>query len=78
MKSCKKCLISEAVAEIIINSQGLCNLCQNYNNDTRNAEEEHRKAREADLETAIKECRNRGEYDCLVPVSGGKYSIYLL
>jgi hypothetical protein len=77
MKSCKKCLISEAVGEISFNSQGICNLCQNYHSD-KDAEEECRKLREADLESAIKDCRNKGEYDCLVPVSGGKDSIYLL
>jgi len=77
MKSCKKCLISEAVPEITLNSLGVCNLCQNYCYDSY-AEEEGRKTREADLEKAIKDCRNRGGYDCLVPVSGGKDSIYLL
>ena len=31
-----------------------------------------------DLEKALDDCRGKGEYDCLVPVSGGKDSIYLL
>ena len=77
MQSCKRCLISKAVTDITLDSQGICNLCQNYN-DNIHAEEEPRKIREANLETAIRNSKNKGPYDCLVPVSGGKDSIYLL
>ena len=41
-------------------------------------EEQARKEREADLESALQECRGKGEYDCLVNLSGGKDSCYLL
>ena len=36
------------------------------------------RAREADLEKALAACRGQGEYDCLVPLSGGKDSVYLI
>ncbi|MCF6251998.1 MAG: hypothetical protein L3J75_12120 [Methylococcaceae bacterium] len=78
MASCKQCLISDAVADVIINDSGICNLCTDYNPATKMQEEEKRKERETDLEKAIQDCKGQAEYDCLVPVSGGKDSIYLL
>ena len=36
------------------------------------------KSREADLEAALQACRGSAEYDCLVNLSGGKDSCYLL
>jgi hypothetical protein len=42
-------------------------------------QEEHvRQQRENDLEAALKNCRGQGEYDCIVTLSGGKDSCYLL
>ena len=41
-------------------------------------EEEARLVYEADFERTLSECKGQGEYDCLVPLSGGKDSIYLL
>ncbi|HEX5682768.1 MAG TPA: hypothetical protein VFY73_01935 [Ideonella sp.] len=37
-----------------------------------------RRARETDLLRTIEECRGRGEYDCVVPLSGGKDSVLLI
>lgn len=57
-----------------------CNLCRNQ--ETLESEaikaEESRLHYEADFEKSLAECRGQGEYDCLVPLSGGKDSIYLL
>ncbi len=78
MAKCNQCLITEAVPGISFNSEGICNLCENFNPNEMVVEEENRKEREADLEKALNTCRNQAEYDCLVPVSGGKDSIYLL
>lgn len=77
MRICKQCLISEAVPGIDISPEGVCNLCRNHSPNASDSEE-GRKAREADLNEALENCRGKAEYDCLVPVSGGKDSIYLL
>lgn len=77
MAQCKRCLITDAVSGVSISTQGICNLCLNYH-PSKKKEEESRQAREADLEKALRDCRGQAEYDCLVPVSGGKDSIYLL
>lgn len=42
------------------------------------AEDFLRQEREENLEQALKECQGQAEYDCVVPLSGGKDSIYLL
>lgn len=78
MASCKKCLISDQVPDITLGTDYVCNLCRNYKPQDWLKQDELRKARENDLEAAIENCRNQAEYDCLVPVSGGKDSIYLL
>lgn len=79
MARCKNCLIPDIVPGVTISNEGLCNFCltdRQLFDDT--AEEQARQTREADLEQALQDCRGQAEYDCLVPLSGGKDSIYLL
>ncbi len=78
MRKCKNCLLPEVVPGANINSAGICAYCLGYEDAAASGEEERRKKREADLEQALRDCRDKGEHDCLVPVSGGKDSIYLL
>ena len=79
MRTCKNCLIPENVPDIEFNKEGLCNLCIAYNNKAPVPQEDSAaEARKNDLEKALEDCRGKGEFDCLVPVSGGKDSIYLL
>ncbi len=79
MARCKNCLMPDVVPEITLLSDGVCNLCL-QEVETRDVESEGaaRNEREADLEQALKDCRGLAEYDCLVPLSGGKDSCYLL
>lgn len=80
MKRCCKCLIPDAVPGISLSSDGICNLCHNSGllaSETAK-EEANRQAYEADFENTLAQCKGQGEYDCLVPLSGGKDSIYLL
>lgn len=80
MKRCIRCLVPESVPGITLSAGGVCNLCADHS--TLQAQlaldEQTRQAYEADFEQALSDCRGRGEYDCLVPLSGGKDSIYLL
>lgn len=79
MAKCRHCLIPDAVPGITISADGICNLCQEDSGQTDfAAEEAARRDREANLEQALADCRGRAEYDCVVPLSGGKDSIYLL
>lgn len=80
MKRCRRCLVPDIVPGIILSPDGTCNLCLDHQAmaTAAKASEESRQGFEADLEQTLKECRGHGEYDCLVPLSGGKDSIYLL
>ena len=78
MTRCKKCLIPDAVPGVSLDQAGICNLCRDFERSGAREDEAARKAREADLEQTLASCRGQGEYDCLVPLSGGKDSILLL
>jgi len=80
MARCKNCLIPDVVPGVILQANGICNFCHQEAEQpiVVAAEEEARQAYEADLERTLKECRGKAEYDCVVPLSGGKDSIYLL
>ncbi len=77
MAYCKNCLLPDRVPGSDINSQGLCRFCREYSDDS-SASDADRGQKVQDLEEALQSCRGQGEYDCLVPVSGGKDSLYLL
>ncbi|WP_353853375.1 hypothetical protein [Accumulibacter sp.] len=70
----------DRVPGISLSADGICNLCRDEAalvRETAKAEEA-RCAYEADFQKTLAECRGQGEYDCLVPISGGKDSVYLL
>jgi len=78
MSECKNCLLPEAVPGADIDAEGVCSRCRQYQSVDHDAEEQLRLQREADLEMALEACRRQGQYDCLVNLSGGKDSCYLL
>ncbi|WP_301100550.1 hypothetical protein [Propionivibrio sp.] len=80
MKRCIRCLIPESVPGISLSSNAVCNLCLDIDTlKAKVAEEDKSRLRyETDFEKTLAECRGQGEYDCLVPLSGGKDSIYLM
>src|ERR1035437_9206153 len=78
MKACRNCLLPREVPQADIDDSGLCAMCRDYSRADHRHQEEVRKEREADLEAALLACRGQGEYDCLVNLSGGKDSCYLL
>jgi len=75
MKYCTKCISPETQAAIQFDDQGVCNVC-------RSSEVKHQEidwdARGEMLNRLVKRYKNKGEYDCIVPFSGGKDSTYQL
>jgi hypothetical protein len=78
MPSCRNCLLPAAVPGADLDASGLCALCRNPRQRDRAAEEALRRAREQDLEHTLRTTRGAGAYDCVVPLSGGKDSVYLI
>ena len=71
MKRCKRCVMPSTVPGISFNEEGLCNYCQSYQPESYLEEKELRKI----MEHAR---GKRSVYDCLVPMSGGRDSTYVL
>jgi len=61
-----------------IGVSGECRFCRDYDKTDLEKLERERLERERDLEETLRNCRGRGRYDCLVLLSGGKDSAYLL
>ena len=78
MMACRNCLLPEGAPGAGLDAAGVCLACRTYRPQDRDVAETSRRAREADLETALQACRGQGAYDCLVPLSGGKDSVYLI
>ena len=85
MKRCQKCIIPVNFPEADINEDGVCSFCRNekrfgVSSDPYIIEMMTRKsALKEDLERDLAAIRGTGRrYDCLVPISGGKDSTYLL
>ncbi|WP_205422761.1 hypothetical protein [Seongchinamella sediminis] len=72
-------MISDAVPGVTLTG-GICSLCQDYAPSANQVVEAEaaRKEREVDLEQALEAARGQAEYDCIVPLSGGKDSVALL
>lgn len=85
-KICKKCILPKGFLGIEVNSEGLCNFCQDSSHKNVNWSKLQitKKMREealADWNALIKDMQsNRGkqEYDCIIGYSGGKDSTALL
>ena len=79
MRECKLCTLPAKVPDADIDNTGVCRFCREYDAASAGEMDENiRKERLEDLEKALQDCRGKGQYDCLVPLSGGKDSIYLL
>lgn len=71
---CKKCVMPSTKPDLHLDNDGVCNACRAY--EARGDVDWAR--RKEDLEIILQKYRNRNgsNYDCIVPVSGGKDSTY--
>ena len=74
MKYCKKCLYPNTKPQLEFNDEGVCSACTNFNDKSNINWEEKRQ----ELEEVLKKFSNKNEnnYDCIIPVSGGKDSFF--
>ncbi|MCL2801461.1 MAG: N-acetyl sugar amidotransferase, partial [Treponema sp.] len=75
MKQCTKCVLPETHETIEFDSEGVCNICRQA--EIKHAEVDW-KSRGEMLNKIIAEYSGKGPYDCILPYSGGKDSVYQL
>jgi N-acetyl sugar amidotransferase len=80
LKVCTKCIYDERVASIIFDENGVCNYCHQINELQQKYGTGEEKGEQKFLEI-VKEIKKAGKgkkYDCIVGVSGGTDSSYML
>ncbi len=73
MRHCTKCTYPETQDTLMFDEQGVCSVCRQieYRDDKINWT-----ARREDLERLLAQYRDKGQYDCIIPFSGGKDSTF--
>lgn len=75
MRRCARCLLPETHETIVFGDDGVCNVC-------RNADFKKEKvdwpAKQRELISLIDSYRGKYDYDCIIPFSGGKDSVWTL
>lgn len=71
---CKSCVMPDSRPNLIIGEDGICNACKNYKNRVK----VDWSKRYGKLKEILNQCNfdNSNNWDCIVPVSGGKDSTY--
>lgn len=75
LKSCSKCMLPETYETFEFDKDGTCNVCKTHTIQKSKIDWEKRGK---DFENLVKNYRDKGDYDCIVPFSGGKDSTYVL
>lgn len=70
-KICTKCILPETYPGISFDDEGVCNFCRAYESDLPSSRKEA-------LLAVLKSENNPSPYDCIVPLSGGKDSSFIL
>ena len=74
LKRCKRCLLPETHETLVLDEEGICNVCRGQEVKANINWGE----RLNQLDTLIEQYRGRYRYDCLIPFSGGKDSTWTL
>lgn len=75
MKRCVKCNLPETHETITFDAAGVCNICSQH---TFKRDAIDWAKRKEELAALIEQYRGQGDYDCIVPFSGGKDSTWTL
>lgn len=81
MERCQRCLLPETFPGIRYDQQQICNYCEKWHKYYDRSKDRLERERNRDLnrlDKFIKKRRGRKKYDCLLCLSGGKDSTYLL
>ena len=72
MNYCKSCVMPDTKPDLSFDENGICNACTNFKNrDSINWDE-----RQAEFLKIVEKYKSNSNWDCIVPVSGGKDSTF--
>lgn len=71
---CRRCVMPDTKPDLLLDGEGICNACRNYEN--RAIVDWDARARELEAVFARYRRKDGGNWDCIVPVSGGKDSTF--
>ncbi len=74
MQYCRSCLYPETKPDLFIDDDGVCSACRNY--QVRENIDWNGRLNQFRVITDRYKFKDGGNYDCLIPVSGGKDSTY--
>jgi N-acetyl sugar amidotransferase len=74
MQRCTKCLLPETHETIRFNAQGVCSICMNQEQKTFIDWD----LKKSELQEILNKFKGTGDYDCIIPFSGGKDSAFTL
>jgi N-acetyl sugar amidotransferase len=74
IKSCSRCLYPDTKPDLFFDDEGVCSACRSFENRS----EVDWDQREAEFLSVVEKYRSKdgSNYDCIIPVSGGKDSTY--
>jgi N-acetyl sugar amidotransferase len=75
LKRCRRCVIPETQETLVLDDEGVCNICRQHEYKQEQIDWVERKHELGELIDAY---RGKYEYDCIVPFSGGKDSTFTL
>lgn len=78
MKVCKKCVLPESYPDITFDSEGVCNFCNQYEEEEKTGGHKHFAGEDEFIACLEKYKGIHPKYDVLVPLSGGVDSCYAL
>jgi 3'-phosphoadenosine 5'-phosphosulfate sulfotransferase (PAPS reductase)/FAD synthetase len=70
MKFCSKCVLPETFPNIEFNEEGICNYCSKFKNSKVKGENA--------LKIIFNNIKEKSKYDCIIPISGGRDSTFVL
>jgi len=76
---CKECILPDSIPGVKLDTEGVCNYCHNFERQEKERPVLSAGERQRELDRLVARYRKPGRsYDCMVPVSGGKDSMFVL